>query len=41
MGNEVIVLVAWSPSGAALLSHNERALSQMVVRPDMSLDVAT
>ena len=36
----VMVLVAWSPSGAALSSHHECTLSQVSAHPDMTLDVA-
>ena len=30
---------AWAPSGAALKSHNEHALSQVGTDPDTTLDV--
>ena len=34
-----MVLVAWSSSGAALLSHYEYTLSKVGTRPDRNLDV--
>ena len=34
-----MVLEAWSPSGAALYSHQECALSQIGTVPDMTFDV--
>ena len=34
-----MVLVAWSPNEATLLSHYECALSQVSPRPDMTLHV--
>ena len=36
----VMVLMAWSLSGAALLCHHESALSQVSFPLDMTLDVA-
>ena len=38
--NQVMVLTAWFPSGAALLGRRECALSQVGTRPDMTLAVA-
>ena len=35
-----MVLAGWSPSGAALYSHHECALSQIGTRPGMALYVA-
>ena len=35
-----MVLTAWFPSGAALLSHYDCALLQVSACPDMTLDVA-
>ena len=35
--DKVMVLAAWFPSGAELLSHHECALSQGGTRPDMML----
>ena len=40
MGYQIIVLVAWSPSGAALDGRNECTLSQAGPNPDLTLDVA-
>ena len=34
-----MVLSAWSPSGAVLLSHHECALLQVGTRPDMILAI--
>ena len=39
-GYQVMVLVTWSPSEAALLSCHECALSQVSVHPYMTLDFA-
>ena len=40
VGYQVMVLVAGSPSQAALQSRHECALSQVDIHPDMTLDVA-
>ena len=39
-GMGVMVLAAWFPSGATLLSHHECVLSHVGTCPDMALDVA-
>ena len=38
VGNQVMMPMDWHPNGAALSSH-ECALSQIGIRPDMTLDV--
>ena len=40
MGYEVMVLVGWYPSGAALERHHECVLSQVDSCPDVTLVVA-
>ena len=41
MAYQVMVLVAWFPSGAALLSPRECTLTQVGTYADMTLNVAT